>query len=136
MITAPRFLTALCNRKVGPRDWELTDDLVFESRDLGGIVVMPKGARYNGASTPRFLWWLIPPSGAFDYGVALHDGAYRGLLVTRDGTRIRLIQRLADRLMDEANEATGVSLWERTILYRGVRLFGRPHYSGVPAAIG
>ena len=132
MTTDAHFLTALRMEKVGRYDWRLTDDLVFQSARLRGLIVLPADSVIDLASTPRAIWWLLPKSGQYDYGVSLHDGGYRGLLRTIDGQRIRLIRRLCDLLMDEANEATGVNDVERALLFRGVRLFGGGSYRGVP----
>lgn len=131
----PYFHTPLRIEKIGPRDWRLLEHLVFESALLKGPLMVPAGAVVNFASTPRFLWSLVPPSGAYDFGCCLHDAGYRGTLQTMGGQRIRLIRELCDKLMDEANEATGVSGPIRFILYRGVRLFAAGAYKGVPDGV-
>jgi hypothetical protein len=132
-MTPPCFHSALRVEKVGRYDWRLTDSLVFESVLLKGFVIVPVGSVLDFASTPRFMWWLLPKTGAYDFGSALHDAGYKGLLRTSDGKRIRLIRGLCDLLMDEGNEAVGVSLVERKILLRGVQLFGEHAYKGVPS---
>ena len=134
MLVPPCFRSPLRVEKVTARTWRVLEPLIFESVDLDGLVVLPAGALTNFASTPRFLWWLVPPSGQYDYGAALHDGGYRGTLQTEDGARMRLIRPLCDRLFDEANRAVGVNAAIRWMLYRGVRLFGGSSYTGVPDA--
>ena len=131
MLVAPCFHTGLRLEKVGRHDWELTDPLIFESKVHRGLFILPRGSVIDLTSTPRAIWWLLPKTGQYDLAAAVHDGAYRGLLVTIAGERVRLIRSLADALMDEACEATGVSGWERRLLYRGVRLFGGSSYKGV-----
>lgn len=45
----------------GKPGWlELTEDFVYKD-SLGQVHRIPAGFRWNGASVPRFLWWLIPP---------------------------------------------------------------------------
>lgn len=131
-MTPPCFHTALRVQKVGRYDWELTDDLVFESVRMRGLLMLPKGAIVDFASTPRAIWWLLPKTGQYDYGCALHDGGYRGLLQTLDGQRIRLIRPLCDLLMDEGNEAVGVNPVARALLLRGVQWFAGGAYKGEP----
>lgn len=121
----PCFVSSIRVEKVGRFDWRFTDDLVFSSRLLHGAVVLPAGSVIDFASTPRFLWSLLPKTGQYDYGCALHDGGYRGLLRTATGERIHLIKPLCDLLMDEGNAAVGVSEIERALLLRGVQWFGR-----------
>jgi hypothetical protein len=134
MLVPPCFHTPLrVERVLGTaRDWQLLEPLVFESALLRGFLVLPGGAVVNFASTPPIVWSVLPPTGMYDWATAMHDGAYRGLLVTLTGQRIRLIRLLADYLLLEAAEATGVSREARTALFHGVRLFGEPHYRGVP----
>jgi hypothetical protein len=125
-----KFHSALEVRKVGEYKWLVLIDLVFYSAILRGYVVLPAGSIIDFASTPRWLWWLVPKSGQYDYGTALHDGGYKGLLKTGTGRGMNLSRELSDLLMDEANEATGVDNAIRLILLRGVQLFGSKHYDG------
>jgi hypothetical protein len=133
-LVPPCFHTALRVEKVGAYDWKVLEPLIFESKRIRGFFVLPAGAVIDFASTPRFLWWWLPKSGQYDYGTALHDGGYRGLLQTRDGRRIRLTREFSDLLMDEANEAAGVGSKTRAVLLRGVQWFGGGAYKGVPNA--
>jgi hypothetical protein len=129
-VIPPCFLSSIRVEKVGRFDWQFTDDLVFHSSRLRGVILLPAGSVIDFASTPRFLWSLLPKTGQYDYGCALHDGGYRGLLRTVGGQRIYLIKPLCDLLMDEGNAAVGVSRAERVMLLKGVQWFGRG-YKGV-----
>lgn len=133
-LVPPCFHTPLRVEKVAgtARDWLVFEPLIFESVLLRGFVVLPGGAVINFASTPSAIWTVLPPTGQYDYATAIHDGGYRGLLVTLTGQRIRLIRELCDRLMVECAEATGVSEAEQALLFGGVRLFGAGSYHGVP----
>lgn len=141
----PCFHSPCDVRKVGARHWMMLDHLVFESKWLGGLLVLPKGAIIDFASTPRFLWSILPKTGQYDYGTALHDGGYKRLLrsarwvptmeqgrVVVIGETVTLTREIADKLMDEANAAVGVKGWERALLFRGTRMFGWAHYRGMP----
>lgn len=123
-------MTPLRVEKVGQYDWQFTQDLIYSSVLLQGLIVLPAGSVIDFASTPRFLWWLLPKNGQYDYGCALHDGGYRGLLRTYQGQRIHLIKPLCDLLMDEANAAVGVAPSERAMLLKGVQWFGNGYRGG------
>lgn len=133
-MTAPCFHSALRVEKVGAHDWRLLEDLIFESAKLRGLLVVPAGTVVDFASTPRWLWTLIPKSGQYDYGATLHDAGYKGQLRTISGQRIRLIRSLCDELMDEGSAAAGVGKKTRAIMLAGVRMFGGGAYKGVPDA--
>ncbi len=121
------FISDLDIRKVGAYKWKVLKDLVYYSVLLGGIVILPAGSIIDFASTPRWLWWLVPKSGQYDFGTALHDGAYQNILVNEDWQRINVVKHLADLLMDEANKAVGVDEKTRLILLKGVQWFGYGH---------
>ena len=132
-LVPPCFHTPLRVEKVAgtARDWRVYESLVFESCLLHGFVVLPAGVIINFASVPRGLWNLLPPTGFYDFGTALHDGSYRAQLVTLAGHPMHLIRELCDKLLLEACEATGVCEHERWLLYHGVRVGGGSSYHGL-----
>jgi len=144
-LVAPCFHSGLVVEKVGVRNWLFREHLVYETLLFGPpapgrntLIVLPKGSVVNFGSTPRILWTWLPPTGQYDWGTALHDGGYNGLLYAGrfvEGTlqlrsHIHLARHLCDKLMDEANEAVGVSERDRRILYHGCRLFAGGAYHG------
>lgn len=106
------------------RTWTLEEELVYQSGDQDGgmTIVAPKGMITDFASTPRFLWPIFPPFGKYSQAAVLHDYIYNapGLDISR---------KRADAIFLEAMAASGVPGWKRTVMYLGVRLFGRFAYA-------
>ncbi len=67
--------------RVCPKDWrfdEVTDDLLVRAQICTGAVVevsIPRGYRWDGASIPRFCWWIIgrPKDPRFALASLVHD---------------------------------------------------------------
>lgn len=92
-----------------------------------GIVILPKGVVYDGASTPRIVWTFYPPfTGPYRNAVAVHDGLYRGTAVDLNGKPIVLPHRkTADIVMRDISYTDGAAWWEWRGMYRGVRMFSK-----------
>lgn len=106
------------------RTFELMGNLSIEI-DFGGdggkiSIVIPKGWRTDFASTPRLLWWLIPPMGKYSRAVVFHDWAY-----SRHSNVSRF---LADALFRELCMQLGVPFYERILMFYAVRAFGWRHW--------
>jgi hypothetical protein len=87
----------------GFRYW--IDDLTY--------VDVEDGFLSDGASSPRVLWWLIPPWGEYGQTVVLHDWlCERSFInkITPSGVvKIDLTRKQIDEILYEANEVAGVS---------------------------
>lgn len=117
---AGRFETALLTRHVAAHRKALEADLVYVAGD-GTRYVVPIGFESDGASVPRFLWWLYPPFGeAYEPATWLHDYLYRHAERVPGLTRER-----ADALMCEASEACRFRARGRHVMHLGVRAGGR-----------
>ena len=78
--------------------------------------VAPTGAVVNGASFPRFLWWIGSPfTGKYRRAAVLHDIAYDHQQSTRAE---------ADLMKLQAMDHDGVAAWKRAAIYAAVRAFG------------
>lgn len=65
-----------------PPRFELLQDWIIIFPD-GTKVIVPTGFITDGASIPRWLWWLISPFGPLLEGALLHDFGYQyGYLLT------------------------------------------------------
>lgn len=42
----------------------------------GDIINIPKGFEWDGSSTPRLFWSIVPPEGDFELGALIHDYLY------------------------------------------------------------
>lgn len=84
---------------------------------MGTLWEVPKGAKVNGASIPKFLWSLIggPFSGRYREASVIHD--YFCFTQTRDWKKVHEIFYFASR-------ASGVGLALANVMYQGVYRFG------------
>lgn len=58
------------------RKWEVAENYFFVMPD-GQLVMIPKGFIFDGASTPKFLWGLLDPTGVLLIQGLIHDFGYR-----------------------------------------------------------
>lgn len=73
------FLTELDVRWISvTHEWELLEDLIWLGTK-GDVIIVPKGFRTDFASTPRFLYPIFPPTGAWTKAAVVHDFLCRGL---------------------------------------------------------
>jgi len=83
------------------------------------VIVIPKDFEWDLSSTPRALWWLLPPDGDFEIAALVHDYLYRSLIYNR---------KFADKEMLLWSEATNNrKKWfivDNHIRYAGCRAFG------------
>ncbi len=106
------------------RLWRLLQDLIFEAdvKGSGRRIVVPAGFDTDGASIPRVLWALLPPTGSYMRAAAVHDFLCeclnKGLPHPFAPTRAE-----ADRQFLIAMKAIGVIWPVRLTLYLSVRAF-------------
>ena len=55
-----------------PRHWIFTEDVEIQLSD-GRIITIEKGFINDGASVPKWLWWLFKPIDEAFIGDAIHD---------------------------------------------------------------
>lgn len=58
------------------RKWEIAENWYFVL-PTGHTIIIPKGFIFDGASIPRWLWWLLSPTGILFIPGLLHDYGYR-----------------------------------------------------------
>ena len=92
--------------------FELTKYRLAQPVELVGVQV-PKGFVTDGASVPRFLWWLFPPVGRYFTSAVIHDY----LLVTGHHWRH------ANRKFKQALEEQGVAKWVVYSMYYAVQSY-------------
>ncbi len=81
----------------------------------GELIEVPVGTTSDGASTPKWMWNLIPPFGKYWLAAVLHDYLYRITQKPKD---------YCDDIILEAMESLGVDLFLREAIYEGVHLGG------------
>lgn len=92
--------------------WERTKYRFLETLKIKGIVV-PEGFITDGASVPRFLWWLFPPVGRYFITAAYHDRLVREGWVSRAN---------ADKRFYVAMKKLGIWKWVAVVLWKGAEV--------------
>ena len=83
---------------------------------------VPKGFVSDGASIPRFLWWLFTPFSPDTIDAAIpHDFVYRN---QSWWARMGYNKKDADIMMNLIMIERKVSGWKRRWIYAGLRTFG------------
>ncbi len=106
------------------RRWILEEPLAYLSK-AGRLYVVAAHFVTDGASIPRFLWWLWPPfGGEYDRAAIIHDYLYKyaELFEGKDDGHISRSQ--VDALFREMMQADEVRKRARNGIWLGVRLGG------------
>lgn len=122
---SPFALLELPIAYIDGRNWRVTADFGFTAKG-GRRVVALAGSLTDFASTPRFLWPVLPPTGdgpGKTYGPAavLHDVLYRSGQFA-DGSGCTRTD--ADQVLYDAMVELQVRVLTRWAIYLGVRLGG------------
>jgi hypothetical protein len=89
-----------------------------------GTVTVPAGFITDGASIPQVFWSILSPFGGYFSAAVVHDFLYSPFNDTR------FTRQQADLIFKEAMFNIGVSWYQREIIFRAVRVFGRFSYKG------
>ncbi len=98
--------------------WTLLEPFAYVTAVFPGELrklVVPAVTQFDGASTPRSIWHLIPPFGVYWRAACLHDHLYRNTTMRRED---------ADAVFLEAMVALGVDQVTRETIYAAVRVAG------------
>lgn len=88
----------------------------------GHLITVAAGWVTDWASVPRFLWRLFPPMGKHTTAAVVHDYLYR--------FPKELSRKESDKVFLHLMKHSGVPLWQRTLMYWAVRLFGSSSWRG------
>lgn len=117
----PVYLTRLPGE-----EWMLLDDYVISMtlEDGAAVVIeIPYGFRFDLASVPRWLWWIIAPFELSLPAPLVHDALYRWKGVIDTPIPRVLTRKDADDIFLAIMESEEVSRWRRRSAYRAVRMF-------------
>jgi hypothetical protein len=105
--------------------WILRAPLIYQSDVARQTFTVPAGFQTDLASVPRIplIYDLVGDTSR--KAAVVHDWLYGAGLVPRD---------VADAVLREASQVTGVPGWRRWLMYLGVRIGGASHYTAAPAA--
>jgi hypothetical protein len=114
--------------------WQLETRIEYTApesvvRKHGGpeLIIVKVGFETDLASTPRWLWSLLPPFGKYAGAAIIHDYLYQA----HEGTR-----KQADVVFREAMQEQRVPRYKRELMYRAVRLFGGRGWKNGPRVGG
>jgi len=110
--------TALLN-KSGAQLWRLSDSFAYSSDVAELDIVVPKGFITDFASVPRLPFIYSSLGNIAHMPAVLHDYLYSTGLVSR---------KVADQVLLEAMEVSGISWGKRKLIYAGVRVGGGSFY--------
>jgi hypothetical protein len=101
--------------------WILCKPLVYDSDVAKQTITVPAGFQTDLASVPRLpVVYLLTGDSARSAAV-VHDWLYSS-------------RKVADAVLREASEVSGVPAWRRWLMWAGVRVGGASHYA--PEATG
>ena len=104
--------------------WYLFAPLVYQSDVAGRVITVPAGFPTDLASTPRIPIIYEACGNIAVRAAVIHDYLYSS------GRESRAV---ADAVLREAAEVTGVSWAQRWMMWVGVRIGGGSHYTATPA---
>ena len=114
-----KVLNRLCVSPVDNSKWELINK--FKVSVNQKIYTIPKGFKFDFASTPRLLWVFFPPAtGSYRIPALLHDYMYSGHVKDR---------KYADRVFLYFMRYMKVNHVKAYIMWLGVRIFGYFHFT-------
>ena len=102
----PRISTT----KIGPRLWVVNEDTTVFG------VEIPQGYIFDGVSSPRMFWWLLPPAAEGFASALVHD--YRHTDPPPGMTRHKADQEFINNLKRE--ELSSYRIW---LIWLGLRLY-------------
>lgn len=117
-MSAGRFLTALDVELVADTDppiWRLLAPLRYDSA-AAGVITVPAGFETDFASVPRLPLVFLAAGDTCHRAAVIHDWLY--------SPPAKVSRKVADQVLREASEATGVSWWQRWLVWAGVRICG------------
>jgi hypothetical protein len=101
--------------------WTLLAPLTYTGST--GAITAPEGMVTDGASIPRWLWWLLSPTGRWLAAAVIHD---MGCDLVDRGTPHPLMptRKEADRVFHEAMRSVGTNRATAWGMWAAVRLAG------------
>lgn len=82
------------------------------------IIMVPKGFITDGASIPRLFWNILQPYGPYFPAALIHDYLY-----SKDNV-YKVSREIADVIFLNGMKDCGVGFFQRTMIYRAVRMCG------------
>jgi hypothetical protein len=115
-----QFTTPLDNRYLDGKRWLLISPFqyhigTYPAKFESDIITVPEMFVHDFASIPKFLHFILSPTGPYAKAAVIHDYLYRTQTYSR---------KRADIIFMEGMVVLEVPKWQRVVVYRAVRLFG------------
>ena len=110
--------------KVAPLDdgesWVLLEPFTYHVGSYPSEIhyTVPKGFITDFASSPKFVWWLVPPWGKYGKASVVHDYLIRA----KPAYPVSLTRKYVDDIFLEAMLVLKVPRWKAQLIYYAVRL--------------
>lgn len=130
-----RYNTVL-SRQAGISLWDTLPGFRYYigDKDSNEYVDVESGFVTDGATIPRFLWWLLPPIDEYSQCTTLHDKLcttyYFIRLVEGKETQVPITRKQIDEILKESMDVMEVTPWKKKAIMVGVnayRLVKRPN---------
>lgn len=127
-----KFITALDTRDIDDENFFLLSDLIYQSKILNGTIIVPKGFKSDGSSTPRVPIIYTLYGGRAHHEGVVHDYFYRcpGHTVSICDEKYnrkydKIIEKpMADKIFYEAMTARNKPFHVKWGMYSGVKIGG------------
>lgn len=100
-------------------DWQLLAPLVYQSDVAGQVITVPTGFETDFESCPRLPVIFFLAGELTREAAVVHDYLYSTGIMPRD---------VADAVLKEACQLTGVPAWRSWLIWAGVRVGGASHF--------
>jgi hypothetical protein len=117
------------SQKCGKELWKVVPGFRYYIgvEDSNKYVDVPTGFLTDGATVPRWLWWLVPPMGDYSQATTLHDCLCTRYWVTEivNGveTQLPVTRAEIDAILREAMNVLTVKAWEKVVINGGVDIW-------------
>lgn len=92
----------------------------------------------DGATIPRFLWWLLPAIDEYSQATTLHDKLCRTYTIVRVingiATEVPVTRKQIDAILKEALDVLEVTPWKKQLIMAGVNLYRITHNPTKPVS--
>ena len=90
-------------------------------------VDVPTGFITDGATIPRWLWWLLPPIGEYSQATTLHDYLCRTYSITTINNEVvtekEITRKQVDLILEESLKVLETAPWKIKCIMLGVTLY-------------
>jgi hypothetical protein len=80
----------------------------------------------DGATIPRWLWWLLPPIGEYTQCTTLHDKlctTYKIIqVVNGKPIQVKVTRKQIDAILKESMDVLNVTPWKKKVIMAGVTI--------------